>query len=128
MSCVGHQVSSEEDETLSGDCDGEPNRFRQSTLAVKTRTATRVKEDLLGGCCFVCEETAGPCELSKTWRGIQMHGECWNVVRCHHRLLDIAQKGAAERELFTREPGKWRAQLAPLVAGRGQRTSVVRER
>ena len=92
----------------------------------------RVSSELFGAddtdaadLCFLCQSGG---DLPKVWRGIKLHGPCWNGVRCYIRCLGSEKAKKEEQKKFAEEPDVWRSEVDPLVVrDGGQRSARIRK-
>ena len=69
--------------------------------------------------CFACDEDGSCKALSKRWRGVRFHLECFNVSRCYLRLCKTKKAKDEEQELFRCQPKVWRSRVQPFIVKEG---------
>ena len=125
-------VTDQDDESweiLGGDDEARPSPSPTTKPKVVAGKVGGCAGPVLGGgellACFLCEQPGA----TASFRGLNLHPNCKNAVRCHYRLLDGVDERADEDALAISDPEAWRQNLQDLVTadGESRKRATVRQ-
>ena len=99
---------------MDGSSSGEDAATRRGRAAAASVKKNALRQDVAcgGELCGLCD-TGG--FLPKRWRGLFLHPECWNGIRCHLRLLTKPAAKEADKKFMAKDMEKRKKMVLRLV-------------